>query len=360
MAVALAAFASVRAPSGGWFLGVAIIGLASGVAVRRVRPSAVFVGQSVMAAGAVLVGVPGDAVVIAVALALYPVASGVRAWPAAAAVGGASAAVFVPGFMTVVVPGLPVVAAPPGEESFASTPLSSLGYGVVVIGGSWALGRVLRARRADAEQLARLREQRAVGEERLRIGRDVHDILGHSLSVIAMKAAVAEHLAADRPEEGHAALSAIAQVSREALDDVRTVLTALREVDDTRAGLDDLPRLVANAEAAGLSVTLEQDGHRQVPASVQASAYRILQEALTNAVRYAAPRECTLSLVQSAGALVVTATNPATRTWHSEGYGLLGVRERVTAHGGSMSAGGAADGRFVLRATLPLSTARRP
>jgi len=360
VAVALAAFASVRAPSGAWFLWVAIIGLASGVAVRRVRPSAVFVGQSVVAAGAVLVGVPGDAVVIAVALALHPVASGVRAWLAAAAVGGALAAVFVPGIMTVAVPGLPVVAAPPGEESFASTPLSSLGYGVVVIGGSWALGRVLRARRADAEQLARLREQRAVGEERLRIARDVHDIVGHSLSVIAMKAAVAEHLAADRPEEGHAALSAIAQVSREALDDVRTVLTALRELDDTRADLDDLPRLVANAEAVGLSVTLEQDGLRQVPASVQASAYRILQEALTNAVRYAAPRECTLSLVHSAGALVVTATNPATRILHSEGYGLLGVRERVAAHGGRMSAAGEADGRFVLRATLPFSTAGRP
>lgn len=356
IAVALAMFAYWRAQSGVCPVPAAIVVLSIAVAIRRPWPVPAFGVQLVAAVVAILIGVPGDAVVIGLSLGLYPLASGLASWPAVLALGGALAAVLGSGVATVTVPGLPLVAAVPGEETFVSSPLSVGGYSLVVLGAAWTLGRVVRARRADAAELRQLREQRAVGEERLRIARDVHDIVGHSLGLIAMKAAVAEHVAADRPDEGRAALSVIEQVSKDALHDVRTVLTALRDPDDPHPTLDGVDRLVANAEAAGLDVSVTRDV-QQVPATVQASAYRIVQEALTNAARYAVPRRCALRIVQHAGTLAITATNPTTGTPRPHGHGLLGVRERAKAHGGQLSVESEHDGRFVVRVTLPLDPA---
>ena len=356
IAVALAVFAYWRAPSGVWPVSAAIVVLSIAVAMRRPWPVPAFGVQLVAAVAAILIGVPGDAVVIALSLGLYPLASGLVSWPAGLALSGALAAVLGSGVATMTVPGLPLVTAIPGEETFVSSPISAGVYSLVVIGAAWMLGRIVRVRRADAAELRQLREQHAVGEERLRIARDVHDIVGHSLGLIAMKAAVAEHVATDRPEEGRAALGVIEQVSREALHDVRTVLTALRDPNDPHPTLDGVDRLVENAEAAGLDVSITRD-LQQVPATVQASAYRIVQESLTNAARHAAPRRCDLSIVQQTSTLAITVANPTTGAPRPEGHGLIGVRERVKALGGQLSVGNEHDGRFVVHVTLPLDPA---
>ncbi|MEU4566207.1 sensor histidine kinase [Micromonospora sp. NPDC023956] len=353
----VAAVVLMRPVSGWWVWGLAgLLGLP--LAVRRWWPVPVLVVVLLATAVALVVGVGTEVVVYVVAAALYPVAlSSVRAaaWGLTGALGG----VLVPGLVDAFATGLPIVPVREDVESFSTTPVTATGFGTAVIVASWALGRAVRTRHRHADQLTELRVARAVAEERLRIARDVHDVVGHSLSLITMQAAVANHLGTGR----EAALRTIEEAGRSALDDVRTVLGGLRGQGAARdpggpPGPVDLDRLVEETRAAGVAVTVDRADLSRVPAGVRASAYRILQEALTNVRRHARATRCrvTVATTDEGLSLAVVDDGRTPDRTGPPGHGLLGMRERAALHGGSLSAGPEADGGFAVRATLPFPT----
>jgi len=220
-----------------------------------------------------------------------------------------------------------------------------------------------------ADEAERTREEAARGramEERLRIARELHDSLTHSISVICVQAGVAAHLARKRGEEVPPALLAIQEAGTEAARELRTTLSVLRRQDDgDSSGLARLDSLVARAEGAGLPVTVTVTGAEHVlPAEVDQAAYRIVQEALTNVSRHAGQACVSVHLhytphtfsvqiddegaVTGAGTGTGAAARPA-----GTGLGLVGMRERVTALGGRLQAGPRDGGGFQVRAEFP-------
>ncbi|WP_367133763.1 sensor histidine kinase [Saccharothrix sp. HUAS TT1] len=201
----------------------------------------------------------------------------------------------------------------------------------------------------------RIAEQRSrqVEEERLRIAREVHDVVAHSLAMINVQAGVAAHVADRRPEEAVKALRAIKRASGHALDDLRATLGVLRTGEGATpapglARLDELVRPVPTARVVGTPGAL--------PAPVDAAAYRVVQEALTNAVRYAPDAsEIVISFERADDALVLTVTDDGGGAEHQPqgaGAGLRGMAERLEALGGTLEAGPSAHG-FTVRAVLP-------
>ncbi|GAB2965869.1 sensor histidine kinase [Micromonospora polyrhachis] len=356
--VGLALFTAVRTPGAA----VLVCGLAAlfclPLTVRRHWPVPVLTVVTLAGTVAIAVGIAGDAVVLAIAYAIYPVALSVvprQSWLALVGVLGAVAAA---GLLGITVPGLPVIPARAGEESFTTTPVPVLLYAATIIAGSWALARAVRARRQQVAQLAELRADQAVAEERLRIARDIHDVVGHNLSLIAMKAAVANHLADSHPDQGRAALRTIERVSRSALDDVRVVLGALRDPADTVPSFTELDRLVEDIRTTGITVDVERPADLSpVPAAVQASAYRIVQEALTNVLRHAGPTRCQLTVTVEPEVLIIAVVDDGTvgRSDGPAGHGVRGMRERAAMHGGTLKAGFAPGGGYAVRAQLPFS-----
>ncbi|MEV1118474.1 sensor histidine kinase [Actinosynnema sp. NPDC049800] len=345
------AWAVLRAPAVDVLAVVCAVALGVPLAVRRVRPTAVLATVLPVGAAAIVIGTGNESTLAAVAVALYPVVLSSSRSGAVGAV-AALACVVTAGVAVATVPGLPLVPAPAGTESFATNPLSTLLFSAVVVTGAWAVAAAVRTRRRHAAELAESRTARAVAEERLRIARDIHDVVGHNLSLIAMKAAVANHVAGTRPDEREAALRGIEQVSRSALADVRTVLGGLRE-PSAPAGPAGLDRLVDDARSAGVTVTAEQADLSGAPAAVRVSAYRIVQEALTNVRRHGRPPRCRLVTAVEPGRLVVSVVDEGTAAPGADGHGLLGMRERVALHGGTLHAGPAPGGGFAVRATLP-------
>ncbi|GAA1331082.1 histidine kinase [Actinocatenispora thailandica] len=219
--------------------------------------------------------------------------------------------------------------------------------------------RQLEERAADAERTREETAHRRAAEERLRIARELHDSLTHSISVIAMQAGVAVHLANKRGEPVPEALTAIQDAGRDANRELRATLGALRtDATEPGNGLDTLPDLVGRSVAAGLPVTLHRDVTAgQVPAAVDRAAYRIVQEALTNTGRHARASAATVEIRRLPDSLVVQVTDDGCATPDAPpnpGIGLLGMRERVTALGGTLSAAPRPDGGFAVRAELPL------
>ena len=351
VAASVTAAVILMRPVSGWWVWclAAVLGLP--LMVRRRWPAPVLGVVLAAAAATVIVGVGAEVSVYAVAFALYPVAlSSARAgrW----ALGTALAGVLIPGLADAVVAGLPVVPARDDVESFTTVPVAVAAYSTAIIAGSWALAWAVRTHREHAAQVAELHTARAVAEERLRIARDVHDVVGHNLSLIAMKAAVASHLGTDR----QAALHTIEHVSRAALDEVRAVLGGLR--DPAHPAGVDLDRLVAETRASGVAVTVDQQGLSSVPAGLRKSVHRILQEALTNVRLHAGATRCHVTITTTPDALHLTvlddgaARSPA----GPPGHGLLGMRERAALHGGSLSAAPEPSGGFAVRAELPIPT----
>ncbi|MCK2243541.1 sensor histidine kinase [Crossiella sp. S99.2] len=226
----------------------------------------------------------------------------------------------------------------------------------------WALGLSSRYRQRDEARLAEQREQRVVLGERLRIARDLHDIVAHSMSLIAVKAGVANHLAETRPGETRAALAVIEATSREALEDLRRMLGVLRATDGTEAelrpvhGLGELNGLARWAETAGVTVELDV-AELELPEGVQQAVYRIVQEALTNVVRHSGAGHCQVRLHGDDTEVVVEVTDPGGRRTPGGpggGHGLVGMRERVAAYGGILSTGRLPGGGFGVCARLPV------
>ncbi|MFF2813798.1 sensor histidine kinase [Streptomyces sp. NPDC058000] len=236
-----------------------------------------------------------------------------------------------------------------------------------------AVSELARARR---EQLARMRAERAAAErrradeERLRIARELHDVLAHSISVINVQAGVGLALLDSDPEQARTALTTIKAASKEALGEVRQVLDTLRTPGDApRApapGLDRLPELTEQAGGAGLAVDVTTEGARAaLPPGTDLAAFRIVQEALTNIVRHSGSRTARVRLRYAPGALEIRVDDdgPATADTGEPtggGNGLAGMRERAAALGGTVEAGPRPDGGFRVRARIPLTTAARP
>ncbi|MGW6793479.1 sensor histidine kinase [Streptomyces chartreusis] len=211
--------------------------------------------------------------------------------------------------------------------------------------------------RAERAQAAR----RRAGEERLRIARELHDVLAHSISVINVQAGVGLALLDTDPEQARSALTTIRAKSKEALGEVRQVLDTLRTPGDApRApapGLDRLPELVRQAASAGLTVDVEGEPPRLAPGT-DLAAFRIVQEALTNVVRHSGSRHARVHLDHGDGAtlrLLIDDDGPATGAdAGGSGNGLAGMRERAAALGGTIEAGARDDGGFRVLAVLPL------
>ncbi|MEV6866032.1 sensor histidine kinase [Streptosporangium subroseum] len=233
--------------------------------------------------------------------------------------------------------------------------------GVAVLGGAWTAGRVVRERRAHSARWAGQLTGRAVTEERLRIARELHDVVAHSMSLIAVKAGIANHVAAARPEEARDALRVIETTSRDALTEMRQLLGVLRS--DSGAppdlspspGLAGLPGLAGQAAMAGVHVELDIRA-ADLPEGVELSVYRIVQEALTNVVRHAAPARCRVTVEDTRGTVRIEVTDdgPGGRVLPGRpGHGLIGMRERVAVYGGTFTAGRRPEGGFGVSACLP-------
>ena len=231
-------------------------------------------------------------------------------------------------------------------------------------------GDAVRARRLRVETLearVSLAEQetlRRVAEERLRIAREVHDVVGHGLATITLRAGVADRVAERDPTEVRAALRAIRQVSRESLNELSALLGVLRSEGEEGAAerspapdLQALPRLVAGLREAGLDVGLEMDDGDNVPEVVGAAGYRIVQEALTNVARHAGPNaRAQVRLARHDGVVEVEVRDDGSEAPAAPrpGGGLTGMRERAALLGGRFEAGPAPGGGFRVWASLPV------
>jgi signal transduction histidine kinase len=255
---------------------------------------------------------------------------------------------------------------------------------VLVFGGAWLLGRFVhqwRARATLAELNQEERARLAVAEERARIARELHDIVAHGVSVIAVQADAAEAVLSRDPSRAREPLNVIRTSSREVLDEMRRLLQLLRmvepqagEVEDGQAGdgvtpqpgREQLPDLVGSIRAAGLPVSLDApESFEPVPSSVALSTYRIVQEALTNVLKHSGHVPTTVRVRRTPSALLVDVDNDACASTQSSaspgsGHGLVGMRERVTLVGGELRTGHRPDGGFAVRAVLPVDTRTRP
>ncbi|MEU4402958.1 sensor histidine kinase [Streptosporangium sp. NPDC023963] len=213
-------------------------------------------------------------------------------------------------------------------------------------------------RAAEAERTREETARRRADEERLRIARELHDSLTHSISVIKVQAGVAVHLARKRGEEVPGPLLAIQEASGEAMRELRATLEVLRDDGPPGSGLDRLAELVERSRATGLPATVVVDGERRaLSADVDRTAYRIVQEALTNAARHAGPAVASVRITYGTKELTVQIDDDgraAPGTDPVPGVGLSGMRERVTALGGRLRAGPRSEGGFRVRAELPV------
>ena len=244
--------------------------------------------------------------------------------------------------------------------------------GVVVVGLPWVAGQALRRYRERVRELEELtrelaeeREQRArlaVLDERNRIAREMHDVVAHSVSLMVVQAGAARRMLESDLDASREALLAVEDVGREALAELRRVLGLLRGTSEPvglrpQPGTAQLASLVAGARGSGLEVDLTVDGDpRPLQAGVDLAVYRVVQEALTNAVKHARATRAAVRLVWQPDALDVEVLDdgrgpllPA-----QGGHGLIGMRERLAAYGGGLEAGPRSDGGFAVRARIPL------
>ena len=244
---------------------------------------------------------------------------------------------------------------------------------LVLVGGSAGAGHLLRVRRRETAHLQALtaqlaaeqesRAQAAVAEERARMARELHDIVAHSVSLIAVQAAAAEDLLDRDPARARASMSAVQTTARDALAEMRRLLSVLR-ADDAAPGLAPQPglasagELVRQAQEAGLDVRLREEGEsRPLAAGIDLSAYRILQEALTNARKHAGASPTDVLVRYGPDELLLEVANelgdaPGVSNGSGGGHGLAGMRERARIYGGTLDAW-VDGGRYVVRARLP-------
>ncbi|MGI5349068.1 sensor histidine kinase [Streptomyces sp. CA-250714] len=376
-ATASAAPAALRVPL--------VLAMSLPLAVRRVWPRSVLLVVVAASAAAAVLDVLLEPF-LAVAYALYAVAvttakaGRVVRW---VVVGGSALILLV-----LLAGGTPSATFDAGLPAWLS--------GLIVCGLTWASGQAIRERRAYAERAARQLALNAVAQERLRIARELHDVVAHHVGVIAVKAGVARHVAAVAPEEAAEALRVIDQESRTALQEMRGILGLLRNgpngeeeprhPDRSLADEADVHALVRRAGEAGVEVELSTVGLGRLPDGVARAGHRVVQEALTNVIKHAAPCYCRLALTAGPEQLRLEVIDDGGQ-WHSHhrkgaahrgalatalgtrpgpgdtagpgagsgaGHGLIGMRERVAMYGGELTAAPVPGGGFAVRACIPL------
>jgi signal transduction histidine kinase len=286
--------------------------------------------------------------------------------------------------------GMYTVAAYTGPwERFLGALCPAIGLGVIAVLGApelngtdialnyalfataYFLGATIRTRRLYAEHLEaraamleRERDEeaeRAVANERLRIAQELHDVVAHSMGVIAVQAGVGAHVIDTDPAEAKKSLEAIAHTSRSTLTEIRRLLGVLREDDGAQyapaPGLADLDRLVREVSGAGVAIDLQTAGDRsELPPGVDFTAYRIVQEALTNVLRHAGPARVQIRVGYEPEALTLEIADDGRGVngrANPGGHGLMGMRERVGVYGGAFEAGPRPGGGFRVRVRLP-------
>jgi signal transduction histidine kinase len=246
-----------------------------------------------------------------------------------------------------------------GGPSFASV----AAFMILALVAVWLMGRSIAQRREHGEAQRAQAAVQAVQAERLRIARELHDMIAHSIGVIAIQAGVGGRVMDTQPAEARKALNAIEDTSRETLAGLRRMLGGLRRADlgsaplDPTPGLADLDGLVGRSLAAGVRVEVGRLGHvRALPADIDLSAFRIIQEALTNVIRHAGAHDCRVVLDYRDEELRVEVTDEGRGTTGDPvpGYGIAGMRERATLLHGHFSAGPRAEGGFGVSARLPV------
>jgi signal transduction histidine kinase len=238
----------------------------------------------------------------------------------------------------------------------------------VLVVAPWLVGRAMRGRLSQAEELARRAERletervRAVAEERARIARELHDVVAHSVSVMVVQAGAAEEVLKHRPESAFEPIRAVQETGRQALVEMSRLVGLLRRDGDEiglapQPGIDAIGALVRQVTDAGLRVDLRVSGTpRHVPLGIDLSAYRVVQEALTNALKHAGDARADVLLHYGSDALDVEVLDdgPGGANGFTGGHGLVGMRERVVVFGGEFEAGPRPEGGFAVRARLPL------
>jgi YD repeat-containing protein len=334
------------------YLLVVVAGLV--LAGRRYYPVAVLIVSAAAVAIYSLLGYVNGAALLLPAFALYAVAA---AGSVRRAVGAAAATLVLLLVSTAV-----------------SNPFGTFGGGFITMPGLLAValfaGLAASSRRAYIASIQARSEddaRRRVDEERLRIARELHDVVAHTMATINVQAGVAAHVLADRPDAAAQALNSIKAASKDGLRELRAILNVLRQADDAdltqpAPGLAQLDALIAGTAQAGLATSLRVTGAaRPLPAAADLAAYRIVQESLTNAIRHAGPATATVSLSYDDAGLRIEVADTgrgsgASHAGGSEGsgHGLIGMRERAASVGGVVQAGPAAECGYRVTARLPL------
>jgi signal transduction histidine kinase len=259
-------------------------------------------------------------------------------------------------------------------------------FNLVLAIATWFVGDSVRTRRAyqaglvaqerERQRLELDRANRAIAEERVEIARELHDVIAHSLSVIAIQSGVGRHVIDTQPDEARSALAAIEETSRSALHELRQVLVLLRNANiegpelDPSPSLSDLSDLVEKMRSAGVPVDLHTSGSPSpLPKGLELSVYRIVQEALTNVIKHAQSAQTWVHLQYGDDQVAVSVTNAAlgaglsarernsgTELGGLEGHGIMGMKERASAFGGTLRAEALPDGGFEVRACMPVRT----
>ena len=350
---------------------VLLLALVPALWVRRRLPGTSLVAVAAIQAGLFALRVQPSANFLAEMVAPYSVALyGSRRVRLATGVGAGLALV--------------AVALPTGlKSSERSDTVALLVAGI----GAWVLGATLRGRRAHLAELEdrtvrlererALEASRAVAEERLRIARELHDVVAHNLSVVVVQAQAAQRTLDRDIDRARAVVASIEGTGREALDEMRQLLGVLRGGGETgpdweeassygpQPGLERLDELVAQVRAAGLPVTLRLEGNRRrLGPTVDLSAFRIVQEALTNVLKHAGPSRAEVVVrygeheleltVSDDGRGAAAVLDPRRGGLSGSGHGLVGMRERVALFDGELSAGPRPGGGYQVRARLPL------
>ncbi|WP_345382245.1 sensor histidine kinase [Pseudonocardia yuanmonensis] len=344
---------------------VLVVAIAAAIAVRRRHPVVALAVLDVVPVVWFLAPYPGRLVALAPLIGCYTLAA-LRGWRWGAA-GAAGTALIQILAIRVVLGDVETVGVVPDAVLLTAT-ASSAG---AAVGYHRAVLAATRARHARETQAREERARRLAAEERLRIARELHDVVGHTLATASVQAGVGLHVVDRRPGQAREALAAIKTICDDGLTDVRTILGILRddgpaeeppaEPRAPRGGLDRLTDLVDPAEAAGLQVELEVDGEpRPLPAPVDLAAYRIVQEALTNVIRHAGARTVRLALTYEPSRLLIRIRDDGLRSAAGTpcGHGIDGMRERARALSGRLTAAPHPDGGFEVCAELPVPGTR--
>ena len=339
---------------------LALVAVASLVLAWRNRwPVAVLAVSTACVLAYTLLGYVNGAALVAPAVALYALATRTSAWRALGAA-AVSLAVLLPATAASNPFGTPTT----GPTDVLPVLWAAVGLGGIAVSNRRAYVASIKAR-ADADA------KRRVDEERLRIARELHDVVAHTMSTINVQANAAAAVLADRPDTAAQALQAIRTASRDGLRELRAILNVLRQADEADAtapapGLAELDALLASASRAGLPTSLRITGEQAALApAIDLTAYRIIQESLTNAIRHAGPATATVCLTYSDDDLLIEVSDTGrgdvagggAAEGAGTGHGLIGMRERAAAAGGMLQAGSGSAGGYVVTAKLPLELA---